>query len=142
MTLQRRSAYDWTVGLGGALIRIGGGLLVIAMAVAGTYFVIRVGDILAIGLERWAHGEPLDMQGLGGLALVIGAICTGIATIVPVIVASGRDRRLREIEHMRQGGAPPNPTPPSPGSSPAAAPAGSPAGPSPSGGLINNDAIS
>lgn len=138
MTLvPRRSAYDWVMGLGGALIRIGGGLLVSAMAVGGTYLVIRVGSAIAAGVERWAMGEPLDMNGLGGLALVIGAVCTGIATVVPIIVASGRDRRLRELEIIRQGGAPPaNPTQPS------AAPSGVPsADSSPTGGLVNNNAL-
>lgn len=142
MTLVRRSAYDWTVGLGGALIRIGGGVLVIAMSLAGAYLTIRLGAAIAVGVERWAHGEPLDMQGLGGLALVIGAVCTGIATVIPVIVASGRDRRLRDLEVIRQGGAPPpNPTPPP------AAPSGAPPAefspePTPQGGLVNNDALS
>lgn len=140
MTIVKRSAYDWTVGLGGALIRIGGGILVIAMAIAGAYLVVRVGSAIADGVERWARGEPLDMQGLGGLALVIGAICTGIATVVPVIIASGRDRRITRQDEIRAGGAPPpNPSMPSPEPSSAAA---SSEEPSPTGGLVNNDAIS
>lgn len=135
--MTRRGAYEWITGLGGALIRIGGGFLVIAMACAGTWLVVRIGGAVAYGIERWANGEPLDMANLGQLALLVTAVAGAIATVVPVIMGSNRDRRLREIETIRQGGAPPvNPTsPPSPPSAPADG------GDMPGGGLVNPEAF-
>lgn len=138
--MTRRGAYDWLTGMGGALIRIGGGVLVIAMAIAGTWLVFRIGGAVAFGIERWAQGQPLDMANLGQLALLVTAVAGAIATVVPVIMGANRDRRLREIETIRQGGAPPNPTqPPSAPSQPAAD--GDTGGDMPGGGLVNPEAF-
>lgn len=129
-----RSAYDWMAGLGGHLVRIGAGLCVVFVAACVGFGMFRFVFVhLDAAMERWAAGGNVDLQ---GIAAFVGALGAFIAIVWPLYASSSRDRRLRDIEVIRSGGAqPPGPTQPSTDSSAPSAES------SPSGGLVNNEAL-
>lgn len=133
--MTRRSAYDWTVGLGGALIRIGGGLLVLMIVGVCGLLLVDFSFGMRVAIRRWAEGGGVDWV---GFAALIGAVGSLVTIVAPIVIASSRDRRIRDVEATRAGvPAPPSPMPPSAPSSSEA-----PADSVPGGGLVNNEAIS
>jgi hypothetical protein len=114
--------------LGRPLLRLCGVVFAIVLVV----IVARIGNAVVMAFERAAiEGRPVpDMS--GGLP----GILSGLAVAVPAIGAFILDQITRHRERTRQidRGWTPNPPQPPPGPSPAAEP-------SPSGGLVNNDAI-
>lgn len=103
-----------------------------------TYFFFVFANAAAAGLNRWARGEPVDMQ---GLAAVLTAASALLGILMVHIVSLFRDRRIERVEQIRAGGsaAPPFPSP-----APSAPPSPPQQNPDPSfqdGGLVNNQAI-
>lgn len=78
-------------------------LAVMALMCAVTWFTIQLGAVVVSGLERWARGETVDMQ---GLAAVLGAFAGLMGVLIVHIVSLFRDRRLERVEQIRAQAAP------------------------------------
>lgn len=129
-----RTAYDWIAMLGGALIRIAGGLLVLMIVGIIGVLLLDFSAGMRIAINRWAHGGGVDWA---GFALLLGAIGTLVVSVAPFVITSSRDRRLRDIAHTTTSGGvqPTHPT------QPPSAPSAPSAELSPSGGLVNEEAL-
>ena len=85
---------------------IGGGIL----------FLVIAGSLFLYGMYRsMVHGQPVDWQ---GFALIITAMGTTAAAIMPIIIGLLRDRRIQRVEEIRAGVPPTSPLAPSDSSPP------------------------
>lgn len=96
--------------------------LVWVFILGGILFLGAIGYHVHIALMRWSNGEHVDLQ---GLAAIIGVMGTTAASIIPILISILRDRRIQRVEEIRAG------RPPDPG----------PFSDSPTGGLVNNEAL-
>ena len=110
-------------------------LATMALMVALVWFFIRFGDAMSTGLYRWASGEGVD---LNGLAAVLAAAASLLGVVIPFIVSLFRDRRIERVEQIRAGQAPHVPF--GSGSGGPSPPPSQPAL-SPTGGMVNNEAL-
>lgn len=103
-----------------------GGVLLVAVCVI---FVAVLAFIATYALWRWANGEPVDMNGFA--AVLTGATAAGTA-VWSLVKQFMIGRTTQYVEEIRAGQREPpfssTPTPSSPE-------------PSPTGGLVNNNAI-
>lgn len=88
----------------------------------GIVFLGACGFHVQNAVARWAAGEHVDWQ---GMAAILGVMGTAAGSIIPIIISILRDRRIQRVEEIRAG-RPPEP---------------SPFPDSPSGGLVNNEAL-
>lgn len=110
-----------------------------ALMLGVTYFFFVFANAAAGGLQRWARGESVDMQ---GFAAVLTAAAGLLGLLIVHIVSLFRDRRIERVEQIRAGTVPaPGPFGQGPSTS-SFAPSGGPT-PSewPDGGLTNNGAL-
>lgn len=91
----------------------------LALMLTVVWFVLRFGNVTMDGMERWARGDGVDMQ---GLAAVLTAVSLILGVVIVHIVALFRDRRIERVEEIRAGGGPPAPSPFGPGRAAPSAP--------------------
>lgn len=124
--------FDWIYRLPRPLL-LWMGVLTCAVAVR---FMVRVTDSIAIAFETAARTNTPVVNMDGGLAALATAGAGAAVTVGTFILQVLRSRSAERIEEIRSGGQASPPPPASPSSSAA------PAETSPTGGLVNNEAIS
>lgn len=106
-----------------------GGVLLLVVCLL---FLSAVAAIALYALWRWANGLPVDLT---GFAALMGAAVPAGAAVWDMVRRYLLDRHWERMDQQARGTAPNVPFVPSPPFPPP------PAGPSPTGGLVNNEAI-
>lgn len=99
----------------------------------GIVFLIFAGGIFLFAMYRWSMGLlAINWTEIAALVAAMGGAAASVHSIVSNL---NNARNAERIEEIRAGNAPP------PLAVPSSAPSAPPAEPSPTGGLVNNDAL-